>query len=522
MTVKPVFGSAAIMASGTIIPAAELPPEPVEAWEAPVSLDTEALPKIPQGLMPGWLGRFTEAVAWAVQVPLELPALMALSVVGTCVAKRLEIKPVQGNYSEPLNTWVLAPLEPGNRKSAVMEACAAPLLAWEKAEVERLAPAITELTTKRSVIEGRIKALEAQAHKAEASELPALLEAIKAERQELPIIPSYPTLWTEDITPEKLAALMGENGERMGLLSAEGGIFDIIAGRYSKGEPNLDIFLKGHSGDAVRVHRGSREPVHLAKPALSMGISPQPEVLTGLADKPGFRGRGLLGRFLYAIPESLVGYRSTEPRSIDEAAARDYADGIARLLSIQPALNADGAEEPGILYLSAEALQEWTDFAGMVEAEMRPGGKFEHAKDWAGKLPGAMLRVAGLFHVVTHSHENPANALVSLETMGKALHLGGILSQHALKAFGEMGANPSLADAKHVWRWIERNGKRVFKSRDAFDGLKGRFKTMGELEPALLILKERHYIRELIPTERKPGRPKRDFEVNPALAEGWT
>ncbi|WP_425466834.1 DUF3987 domain-containing protein [Peribacillus cavernae] len=76
---------------------------------------------------------------------------------------------------------------------------------------------------------------------------------------------TLPRLITEDVTPEKLADLMAENNEKMALLSAEGGgIFNIMAGRYaSDGKANLEIFLKGFSGDycAVdRIGRGANYP----------------------------------------------------------------------------------------------------------------------------------------------------------------------------------------------------------------------------------------------------------------------
>jgi len=50
---------------------------------------------------------------------------------------------------------------------------------------------------------------------------------------------------------------MADNDEKMSVLSDEGGIFDILAGRYNGGIPNLDLFLQSHSGSSVRVDRGS-------------------------------------------------------------------------------------------------------------------------------------------------------------------------------------------------------------------------------------------------------------------------
>ena len=91
-------------------------------------------------------------------------------------------------------------------------------------------------------------------------------------------VPMIPRLLVEDITPEHVATIMSHNHERIGLISDAGGIFEIMAGRYSNGLPNLDIFLKSYSGAAVRVDRGSRPSILLDHPALSIGLSPQPDV----------------------------------------------------------------------------------------------------------------------------------------------------------------------------------------------------------------------------------------------------
>jgi hypothetical protein len=54
------------------------------------------------------------------------------------------------------------------------------------------------------------------------------------------------------VTPETLAVMMRQQDGRMGVISPEGGLFAILAGRYSSGTPNLDLVLKAWSGDPVR------------------------------------------------------------------------------------------------------------------------------------------------------------------------------------------------------------------------------------------------------------------------------
>ncbi len=82
---------------------------------------------------------------------------------------------------------------------------------------------------------------------------------------------------------------MAENNEKMALLSAEGGgIFSIMAGRYAfDGKANLEIFLKGFSGDYCAVDRIGREAKILNEPALTIGLFVQPHVVRRSGKFPG-------------------------------------------------------------------------------------------------------------------------------------------------------------------------------------------------------------------------------------------
>jgi hypothetical protein len=64
--------------------------------------------------------------------------------------------------------------------------------------------------------------------------------------------------------------------------STEGGVFDVIAGRYNGNIPNMDVWLKGHSGDMIRVDRKGRPPEYIRKPAMTLGLMIQSDVLKAL------------------------------------------------------------------------------------------------------------------------------------------------------------------------------------------------------------------------------------------------
>ena len=482
-------------------------------WEDPVLLDDFSLPEMEP--VPGIIGEFSGAVSAATETPLELAQGLALAAVSTACQGTFIVQ-IKKGYFEPVNLWVNVALESGNRKSSVLIEVTHPLLTWEAEKREEMEPVVKEAESKRKNQEARIKSLRARYGKAkrdELDEIEAEIEELEAELVEAPVMPK---VWVQDITPEHLGTMMSLHDEKMSILSAEGGIFDIIGGRYSNGIPNLDLFLQSHSGDRVRVDRGSRESIYLEHPTLSMGLSPQPEVLRSIADSPGFRGKGLLARFLYLLPKSRLGHRTLETEPVPQHVNEEYESVIHKLLNIKPAKDEREKRVPYILHLSYSAYEEWLAFSRVVETDLPEGGRFEYITDWAGKLPGAAVRVAGLLHCVEHPSQ-PWSSQISLETMQEALGLSSIFSSHALKVFTLMGADKSLEGARKVWRWIERGRIRSFKKNDCYNALKGSFPRVANIEPCLDVLEERNYIYSH--KEKKVGRPSTIYRVNPELTK---
>jgi hypothetical protein len=183
-----------------------------------------------------------------------------------------------------------------------------------------------------------------------------------------------PRLLVDDITPERLADLMAEQGGRLAVLSAEGGIFQTMSGRYSeKRADSLDLFLKGHAGDDMPIDRIGRQTKHLTAPALTMALSVQPEVLVGLAAQPGFRGRGLLARFAYACPASIVGRRDIAPEPVPQRVEAAYKHLIGSIHALP--------QHGGTLSFSTQASAEFMMFERRLEPRLGIDGDLEHLQD---------------------------------------------------------------------------------------------------------------------------------------------
>jgi hypothetical protein len=336
-------------------------------------------------------------------------------------------------------------------------------------------------------------------------------------------MPVLRKLIVDDVTSEVLATILAEQDGRIALFSAEGGIFETIAGRYANGTPNIDVLLKAHSGDDLRIDRRDRSE-HIERPALTTGLAVQPDVFRGLIEKPGFRGRGLLGRFLYALPNSTVGQRKIRPPAMPDEARHTYHANVKRLAAIEPFINDDGKPEPRMIRLSNDADDYLAAFEEKIEPMLAPDGDLNNIGDWGGKLAGAALRLAGILHLTQHAATFDCNghwpAEVTADTMKRAIKIAEYLIPHAQAAYAEMGADSKVEDAKFLLRWIEKSDKDEFTKRDAHQGTKGRFKQVSMIEPALKILEDHGYIRAVEytpPAGKVKRRPSEKYFVNPLM-----
>lgn len=338
----------------------------------------------------------------------------------------------------------------------------------------------------------------------------------------LPNIPSPPQVWTSDCTPERLGVLLEAQEECLAWLSSEGGIFDTLQGRYSSGVPNLDLILKCYSGDAERVDRGNRAPVFLRNPRLTIGLSPQPDVLRGLASNPKLQGRGLLERFFYLLPESPLGFRKHDTMPIPAPVWDAYQRALHTMLNWDLPEGPDGESSLHRVRLTTEAYDHWLEFTRRIEQQMAPGGELENLTGWAAKTPGGAARLAAVFHCIKHAHGQPWAAEVTPDTMTDAIEVMLVIIRHSIAAMNMMGADSTINGAYKVWHWIERNRLQHFTVRDAFQRFKSIYQHVTDLLSVLNVLEERGYIEINEAPYSGNGRPPSPIvRVRPELVRGW-
>jgi replicative DNA helicase len=490
-------------------------------WAPPMPFGvTGQVPAFPVEVLPDWLGDYVSAVATATQTPPDLAGMLALAVLATVAAGAVEVEPRPG-WREPLCLFVAVGMDAGARKSSVFTALTRPVADFESQQAAAALPGITETTVLRRIADQAAATAEAAAGKAPASQQEqAQAEAIaRAAEAAALVVPPIPRWLVDDATPEALSGLLATYG-RIALLSPEGDVFDQMAGRYNQhAGPNLGVYLKGHAGDLLKVDRRGRPPEYVERPCLTIGLAVQPEVLQGLAGRPGFRGRGLLARFLYSLPESLVGRRHAGAPPVPLPVADRYTLEL-QVLAASLATPAEN-EGPALLALDREAAELLLGFERDLEPRLAAdSGDLAHLAGWAAKLAGATCRLAALLHLAEHLRDGWARPIAG-DTLTAAIRLADYLIEHARAVFDLMGADQRIEDARWLLDWITRTNRTQFSRRDAHRAApRGRFATATDLEPALRLLEEHGYLRRVDPEPsqdpRGRGRPASPrFLVNP-------
>lgn len=467
------------------------------------------LPRFPVDSLPPVLRYMAKAAAENLQVAVDMTAVAGLAVASLCVQGKFIINPKPG-WIEHLNLYAAVIARPSDRKTPALSVMTRPLHAFEKEENERRAPMVEQYRTKKSILEKRIAGLKELAgkltKKGEAVDLDDITE-LQYELSDLEREAVKPLrLLADDTTPEALVSLMAANDGRMGIVSDEGGIFDIIAGRYSSGKVNMDVFLKAYTGGYLRIDRQGRPSEAIEHPSLTMLLMVQPVVLEAIMGNQDFAGRGFLARPLYSLPVSTVGRRTYDTPPIPREIEAGYNDLIESLLSV-PELG-----EARIIRVSPEAHQEAKRF--FEEMEPRLLDDLDDLEGWAGKYHGQVMRIAGIIHCCLHTG-NAAEKPVSLNTMQQAETIGGYFLDHARAAFQIMGLADSkeVKDAKYILKRIHASGLYDTTKRELFRQCDGRMHSMEEMEPGLKVLVDRGYIR--IDKIKTGGRPTEKIIFNP-------
>jgi putative DNA primase/helicase len=482
-----------------------------EAWPEPVPLiGQRECPPFPVHVLPDWMAAQAIQVAEEMQYPPDLPAQLAITAASMCISRRVTVQ-VDGPWVEGTNIYTVTAMNASAGKSPAVKHMFGAIRDYEVDLIEASAKIVEDRELERKMIE---KDIADALKRGDGNQASTFGDDLRAKP---PI--AKPRLVAEDITPEKLAMVMADQGGRMALVSTEGGVFQIMAGRYTDAS-NLDIFLQGWSGDDITQDRVGRESLVIRDARLTVALTVQPIVIAQIGENGEFAGRGLLARFMYSIPANTVGKRDKRRRSTWDAA---IADRYARKLT-ELARRFTGDDCLPQLRLSDEAHAVFVDWQQGHEDRMGYNGDLEHLAEWVSKMHSSVCRLAGVIHMAEREYDTTVGTTpdISEETMLRAMVVGDYWVAHARIAGDLWGADPEVDKALRLLRWAEKRRDEdgdVFTIRDAMRGLRKLFPKAEAAIPALQILTESGWIRADMPISewgRGRGGQSALFTLRPA------
>lgn len=473
-------------------------------WEIPKKLKSNMIDApLPQKCLPNSLWNYMQAVSDYLQVSPEMCILPLLSVLSLCVQGKAVIKHPHNDHTETLNLYTLTIAEPSMRKSPSLSEFMKPVNLYESRFNKLHEEEINAYDRRKKILENKEKKLLNSMKGINEEEV----KRVQAELAALTPI-SKLCMNITDATPEALTQTLLSQGEKMGLLDGEGGVFDTISGVYTNGKANIDVFLKAYGGERCVIVRVSSGQTILEKPLLTMGLMTQPGHFIETLGNKKFTGRGLMHRFMYSFPKKSV-CDDFISKNIPKSLKDDYYDMISKLLHIKPPKSNESVPMLQFDDESYKLLHNYSD-----ELIARNNSHYdENIVSWYGKHFGRCIKIAALLHLCEYDMKEPIKADITT----KAIKLSKWAETQARKAFGAFEEERENIKAEYVIKYLKKRKKQEISRKELTQRC---HMNVDDLKPILELLTVTGYIvtKEEEKVKRR-GRPPIIYMVNPYIFE---
>jgi len=463
--------------------------EPDYEWPDLIPLgEARDRPEFPTHVFPDWIADQVAQAGVEMQIAPDLPAQAAITALSIVCSKRLRIQ-VDGPWFERANIYLVTAMDSSDGKSPAIAMMIGPVEEIQSAMIER---SVLDIQKNDILRRSLLKEQQSLINKGETSQALALTDELDKHPEIV-----EPRLIVDDVTPEKLGEMMAEQGGRIAIVSTEGGVFRMMAGGY-KDSSDLDVYLKGWSGDTYSSDRISRTTGVVRQPAVTMGLAVQPSVISALADHPEFHGRGLIARIMFSMPPTKKGKRD---KLRDSTYSIDVHDEYAKRLTdfARPFMECD---EQRTMMLSPAARRRFKVMQQDHEDRMARGGDLEYLGEWIAKCQSSVARLAGLLQAVSGDTTNT----IDVDRLEKAIEVGDYWIAHMKIAADLWGADPVITGARKIMEWVEQSGIERFSVRDAYGSNRRLFPKAHAVVDPLNLLTERGWLRPEFDGELVVGR----------------
>jgi hypothetical protein len=451
---------------------------------------------------------WVKATAECKNAPLDYVALGLLVTTAGVIGAKRRISPWSG-WHEPSILWGVLVGPPSVNKSPATDPCREAAREIESGDNADWHARQAEFETAKKVAETRRVAWneEVKAARKSGKETPSMpVDAIE------PKAPTKHRLLIVDATTEKVARMLGENPR--GLLCFRDELAGLLGGfdRYGGSGSDRAFWNEAFGGRPYRYDRVNLMDGTVDIPfcAVSLLGALQPDRLNTMLLKGD--DDGLASRPLYAWPDPVTPHRPNQ-------AANNHTL-LAALLQLASLPWSDEVElRPRTIQLEPDAVgafNAWWSGAQWI-AKQAATGRLAGA---IGKLDGTVLRLALVLELIgwawrQNNHPEPQH--ISLQSvLGAILLADAWVRPNLERVFAEASIPQAQRDAMTVGLWLLKTKPEVINSRDLRrqQGFPGPREPKA-LDAAIEVLVDARWLRQ--PPSDGPGRPRKDFAVNPAI-----
>lgn len=376
----------------------------------------EKIPEFPISALPKNISNYVQALSDATQTTRDMAGVLSLGVLATSLQNRYFVQ-LDQEWIEPLCLYTVASAPVGERKGAVLKALTGVVFEYQSEKATRESRCVAVGNANRRIAINEAKKSGSQF---------TMEERMREIDEKFPEMHHF-RITVDDITEEALADDMRQQGGSISVVSSGCKVFDLWAGKY-RNHADFGVAIKAYSGIPIQVDRSSRCSFRIENPRLSMVLAMTPYELQQIIENRDFMLRGLCGKMIFAVCESMSGRRNCDPPPVKSQIRDSYRSEVARLLS---------GKDKGAIHISEDAIQEFRAYQLNVEKRLGPSGDLGHMTDWGCHLVGTMIRIAGIIHAV--ESDRPTVEQIGAETIKRAVLISDCLSEHAKTAYSLAG-----------------------------------------------------------------------------------
>lgn len=497
-------------------------------WKEPEKLP-EFLPKVdpldPDQLLPNSIRDWLVDISERMQVPLELPAMTALTALGSIIGRRVCIRPKsRDDWRVFPNLWGLMVAPPSMLKSPVINEVLKPLYRLAEEAQSHFEGEVKERAVDLSIAQKRKEKLERDVdeyfrgkNKEKINLETIKQDLLKIDEEINNLTPVQTRYYVNDATSEKLQEILKSNPAGVLLLRDE--LIGFLRSLEKQGrDTDRAFFLEAWNGCApFNIDRISRGTTHLKAVSVSIFGGIQPSVLQRYFSEViegDSGGDGLFSRFQLAVyPETLKKYLRVD--KVPDGQAREQAQTIFRTILKW----GDGTEPREVAFSSGaqDLYYSWSDELG---TRLLNDDLSEAFHGLLGKYRSLMPALALIYEAAEVAATGQMINSVSFQSAQMAAVMCDYLEQHARKIYAG-SLRPEIRAAEALGRRIKKgdikdgSNVRTIKRRGWAN-----LRSSDQVDQGLSFLEDLNWLKVLEVKSNRGGGRCEVIRLNPKLKPG--